>query len=108
SRIAFAKREGKVISVSVYFRDLQQGPTFGINEKDNFAPASLLKVPLLLAYLSLKENNSDLFNQKLSYEGSLETFAQTASSSSPLLPNKEYSIGDLVERMIVNSDNGAY
>lgn len=106
--IAKGKRENNVNAVSVYFRDLQLGPTFGIDEKSNFAPASLLKVPLLLAYLSLIDSDKELLNRNLSYRGNLETFEQTASSGSALLPSKKYSIEYLLERMIIYSDNGAY
>jgi beta-lactamase class A len=35
---------------SVYFRDLNNGPWFGINEKEYFTPASLIKVPILITY----------------------------------------------------------
>lgn len=102
------EQNGMVTHASVYFRDLAQGPTFGIKEKDNFAPASLLKVPLMLAYLNLYENDKTLLMQKLSYKGTLETFKQEASASSPLIPNKEYTIEELMEKMIIESDNGAY
>ncbi len=34
---------GRASHISVYFRDLNNGPWFGINEKEEFSPASLLK-----------------------------------------------------------------
>jgi hypothetical protein len=41
NRITTWKTEGKVEKVAVFFRDLENGPTFGIDEKELFTPASL-------------------------------------------------------------------
>src|ERR1035437_1746058 len=35
---------GKANTISVYFRSLNNGPWFGINQDENYFPASLLKV----------------------------------------------------------------
>jgi len=56
--IEFIKKEkenGAFLDISVYFRDLNNGPWFGINENDMFSPASLLKVPLMMLYFKLAE-----------------------------------------------------
>ena len=45
-----AKEKGDVSYASVYFRDLNNGPWFGINESEKFSPASLLKVPLAMSF----------------------------------------------------------
>src|SRR5690606_9661817 len=39
SLIEEEKRKGTVSSISVYFRDLQNGPTISINAQENFIPA---------------------------------------------------------------------
>src|SRR3989344_5391831 len=38
-------KEKKLSNASVYFHDLESGPTMGINEHAQFIPASLLKLP---------------------------------------------------------------
>lgn len=43
------------IYLSVYFRNLRNGPWFGINEETSFAPASLMKLPVAIAYLKWLE-----------------------------------------------------
>lgn len=43
----------------VYFEDLNTGAWIGINEKDEFLPASLLKLPIMIAILK-KVQNGDL------------------------------------------------
>lgn len=47
--------KGDIINLSVYYRNLTNGNWFGIEEKELFSPASLMKLPLLLAYYKLEE-----------------------------------------------------
>lgn len=97
----------KVKHVSVYFRDLEYGPTFGIHEQEKFAPASLLKVPVLIAYLNLAEKDPSLFKKKLSYT-KVVALVQQPDSIPKLEPNKPYPIDELLSRMIIYSDNLSY
>lgn len=110
SYIAQQERVGKVSHVSVYFRDLIFGPTFGINSAETFTPASLLKLPVLITYLSLAEQDKTLLSKKIKFTNKdLDILSQTSDSSIPRLEeNTPYSIDDLLKRMIVYSDNTAY
>lgn len=94
--------------VSVYYRDLSTGPTFGIESQQKFAPASLLKVPLLLTYLSLNENKNELLNKQIAFKGTTELLTQSSSGSSALEANKAYAVDSLLSKMIIDSDNLAY
>lgn len=98
----------KTKHVSVYFRDMQYGPTFGIEANEQFAPASLLKVPLLITYLDLVEKDSALLSKKTSYSQVVTKVEQSRKEVPPLEPNTQYTIEDLLSRMIVYSDNVAY
>jgi hypothetical protein len=51
--------------VSLYLRDLNNGPWMAINGENKFSPASLLKVPLMMAYFKLAEEDEALLNKKL-------------------------------------------
>lgn len=95
--------------VSVYFRDLSNGPWFGINEKENFTPASLLKVPLMIAYFKQAEKNPEILQKSFSFEddGTLPLAQQTILPSQTLEVGKVYTVEDLLYRMIVYSDNKA-
>jgi beta-lactamase class A len=97
--------------VSVYFRDLSYGPTFGIGEQARFVPASLLKLPLLITYLGLAEENPSLLQKKVSYTntGNVAIPAQTEGAEIPMLQeHRPYTIDDLLSRMIIYSDNVSY
>jgi beta-lactamase class A len=99
---------GRVSDVSVYFRDLENGPIFGIDENADFTPASLLKLPLALFYVVTAENNSELLKQKLSFSESQETFTQSFAPSEEIKVNQPYTIEELLMHMLANSDNKAY
>jgi len=84
------------------------GPWFGINEKDNFAPASLLKVPLMIAYLQYAEHDPGILQSTILYDKEIEDFAtQNILPDKKLELGKSYSVEELIYRMIAYSDNVA-
>ena len=93
---------------SIYYRDLNNGPWFGINEKEYFSPASLIKVPVLMAYLKETEKDHYLLDKKITNTKNFDYSQQNITPTQTLEIDKEYTIGDLLERMIVYSDNAAY
>ncbi len=95
---------------SVYFRDLNNGPWFGINSNEYFSPASLVKVPLLVAYLKKAETDPSILQKKIVNIIDLEngTNIQNIKPSTTIEPNKEYTVEELLEKMIIYSDNDAY
>jgi len=101
------EKEGRISEVAVFFRDLNNGPTFGINTNDKFIPASLLKVPLMLTYFRLAEENPALLNQELSDYKFPSDLTQGVAPSETLEEGKPYKVEDLLYRLIVYSDNRA-
>lgn len=100
--------KNKDISFSVYFRNLNNGPWFGINEMEKFSPASLLKVPIMIAYFKEIEENHGLGEKQIVYRRKVnELFDQSIVSGKVMEDGKAYSVEDLLFRMIVNSDNEA-
>lgn len=104
-----SKAEGVISHASIYFRDLNNGPWFGINEKDNFSPSSLLKLPVMIAYYREAEENPSLLLTKIKYDSVPQgLLPQNFETEIPLQIGKEYTVKELIERMIVGSDNAAY
>lgn len=97
--------ENEAIYVSVYFRDLLNGPWFGINEHDNFAPASLLKVPVMIAYLKQAEQNPETLQRNIVYNKLIDDISQNIHPDKTLKFEESYSIEELIHRMITYSDN---
>lgn len=107
-KIAEITGSGRASTISVYFRDLNNGPWIGIGEDELFLPASLLKVPLMISYFRLAEEQPEVLKEKLTYEMSYD------SSGNPLIKppitlteGKSYTVEELIYRMIVSSDNAA-
>lgn len=95
--------------IAVYFRDLKNGPWFGINERAQFAPVSLLKVPVLIAYLKKAEQYPTLFEQQLVFDG--EVALDNTQSIDPkfrLEKGKKYTVHFLIQNMLSISDNASF
>jgi len=105
--INYSLTEKRATDVSVFMRDLTSRRWFGVNENDNYAPASLLKLPLLIAYYKLSEIQPNILAQKYTYQGKTSTPSdiQNIKPESELEKGKEYTIEELLYRMIVYSDN---
>ncbi len=111
--IAQEIEKGATQDVSVYFRDLRDGPVMGINELETFAPASLMKLPLVLAFFHIdEEHQHDLLETKIPYKkthgAQVPNLIQNEIPHSNLIADEEYSIEELLRHTIVYSDNDAY
>lgn len=101
-------RKGHINATSVYLRDLNNGPWVGINEKDEFSPASLIKVPLLIAYLKLAEADPRVLEFPLTIKNIDAYKDQNMIPSTLLGLGQQYKTIDLLRQMIIYSDNVAY
>lgn len=101
------KTKGNLKQGSVYFRDLKNGPWFGINETAPFSPASLLKLPVMMAYLKQAEQDKTLLSRQVKNEGILIGTEALFKQTQTLEKGKIYTIEGLIEQMISQSDNVA-
>ncbi len=102
------KEEMDIEDISVYYRDLNNGPVFGINQEESFAPASLLKIPLLIAYLRWAEDDPSVLEERIFFESPVDVgYQQEFAPSLPLVPGTTYTARELLEQMIKYSDNQA-
>lgn len=60
---AAQKKEGAADEIAVYFRSLGDGIWFGIDERKPFSPASLLKVPVMMAMYKSAERDPALLKK---------------------------------------------
>ena len=104
-----SKEAGLATSISVYFRDLESGEWAGVNESEKYAPASMYKVAILIAYLKEAGTNPNLLSSTIEYRGAvpLKYGNESDTSPYPIEKGKEYLIDDLLGRMIIYSDNNA-
>lgn len=100
-----AKKTGKIQNASVYFRDLTSGRWMGVNETETYAPASLLKVPIMMAYFKESKDDSAVLSRTHYY---VENDEADDLITRPLLESRRnHSVGDLIRAMIIQSDNTA-
>jgi len=101
-----------VNNISLYFQDLNNGPWFGVNSSASFAPASLLKVPLAIAYYKLAETKGpDVLQKSITYTAPQQPGAPVTQTIAPLetlVAGQSYTIQDLIARMLKYSDNQSY
>lgn len=103
--IAAWQKEGRIERAAVYFRDLEGGPWFGINEKDEFYPASLLKTPIMMAVLMQAETDPDLLDARISYDEPMPLREDNAEPGERIEPGVEYPVREVIRRMMAYSDN---
>lgn len=102
------KKDKHLVYISVYFRDLENGPTLGINEHTKFSPASLLKIPVLLTFLSLTEQYPDILNTEIAFNNVNESLIPYYPPKVSARDNTPYKISELLDYMIKYSDNNSY
>jgi len=102
------KNEGHISHVSIYYKEFSSGAWIGINEKENFSPASLLKVPLMMAYFKIADTNKNYLEKKIQYQPIEVEVSQNITPTNSLIKGELYSIEELINKMIVDSDNQAF
>lgn len=105
--IEMVKKEKKCSHVSVYFRDLNSGAWLGINEDKLYAPASLLKVPVLIAVMKNADMNRGFLDIEIPYNNRMDLDMEPNIYDSTIVVGKKYTVLELTRRMIKFSDNEA-
>lgn len=99
---------GKAQRISVYYRDLQDGPWFGINEKQEFDPASMMKVPVMIAWLKRAEKDPQVLKRMFVYDGTVDAAPQQSiSPARSISTGRSYTVDELLHYMLNFSDNKA-
>jgi beta-lactamase class A len=107
--ISSQKVLGKISDVAVYFRDLKDGPDFGLNEAQNFISASLIKLPIAIGAYAYDEDHPGFLDKTVTISES-DLHKLTLPIFLPpdnLIIGKKYSIRELIRRMLAYSDNDA-
>ncbi len=88
--------------IAYYFRDMNNGIWIGIDEREKFSPASLMKVPVMLAILKESEFNPQLLQGTITYDSNLYSVDEFARKH---IQGQAYTIENLIREMIGYSDN---
>lgn len=103
------KIDGRSIrQVSVYYRDLLDGPWFGINDNIEFNPASMMKIPVMIAWLKRAEKDRHVLQRRMTYVPSEHSVPpQFTKPAKTVVPGQSYSVEELLGYMMNYSDNRA-
>jgi len=99
---------GQARNVAVYYRDLHDGPWFGIHEDMEFNPASMMKVPVMIAWLKRAEKTPLVLRQKMTFRASDRPVPQPYTKPAQEIESgKSYTVDELLRYMMNYSDNKA-
>lgn len=102
------QRAKHINTASVYVRDLVSGQQLSSNGSEEYYPASLLKIQYMIAYFKDAEAKPDILNQRLTVEAASDANRQQEiSPKSEATVGQTYTVLELINYMIMNSDNNA-
>jgi beta-lactamase class A len=109
--VTIAEASKKASYISIYFQDLNSAEWVGVNPMQKFDPASMLKVATLIALLRASEVNPSLLSEAISIPAS-ENIPNSSDeayfpSAEPVKSGETYTVQDLMDRLIIQSDDGA-
>lgn len=107
SYITSAKQTGRADDIAVYFRDLNNGSSWGIGSDETFSPGSLLKVPLLMSALTEKEAHPAFFFNTIEYHTDPSALPEEIPAAHPLKNGERYTVEALLTDMITESSNSS-
>lgn len=99
---------GEIYDASIYVRILENGSWTGMNVDTTYTPASLMKVPILIAYLRQADYNPDFLSYTVIItEDPAEGMEQDIPPEESVQVGETYTLEELLRLMIVHSDNRA-
>ena len=103
------KTSGTVTAVSVYLESLERETWTHVNRNETFHPASFLKVPLMIGFLRMAQANPALLEEEVVFQRIGNDVPNTLYFTPPkeLVPGEKYTLHEILEYMIVYSDNYA-
>ncbi|MCB9529922.1 MAG: serine hydrolase [bacterium] len=100
--------DGQATEVGVFVRDLKTGASFGFDADARFTSASLGKTIVLVALLVQEEMEPGFLQRRVFYPLWMsDNDNQLIAPKSSVRPGHEWSVGQLAEAMIAESDNNA-
>ncbi len=107
--IAEEKQNGSLATASVYYSNYGKPGSLVINGDEQYAPASMLKVVVMVAYLKEADANPNILSNMYVYAPTIAENLNVVPFESPsnLVVGRAYDVLTLINKMITESDNGA-
>jgi beta-lactamase class A len=102
------KASHNLTRMSIVVRDLSSSRWIGINENDLYAPASLLKVAVMMTYFAEAQENPEFLQQRYTFnDDSSPDDSEYFRSAVSLQSGQSYTVQELLTDLIVHSSNSA-
>ncbi len=101
------KNSGAISNASILYRDLSNGPRISVNGEMESAPASLLKVPLALSIHRRAEKDPTFLERTVKMDMPDQNQGQHFPPAKTAEPGKEYTVHELLDLSLIDSDNNA-
>lgn len=105
--VARSTQGGGITTASVYYRSLTAGEWLDIGAERTFSPGAFLKIPLMIAYYKLAEKDPQILSDTIHFNGSFISQETLFGTTTPLAPNQDYAAGDLIQKMVDESNETA-
>lgn len=102
-----AIRTGVITNYGIYYRELISGPAIALNQEQGFFPASLLKIPVAMWYYKQAETDPDILTQEINFTGPAGVTVEYFMPQETIHERNRYTIEELIEYMLIYSDNNA-
>ena len=102
--------DGSIRALSIQWVDLNTGLGFQLDSTTRYVPASLLKIPILIACFKLEEEKGNILNQMLvpgQADPGLIDKNLEENESWTFESGKAYPVSELMQIMVSHSDNNA-
>ncbi len=90
--------------VGLFVQDVHTGSWLGLNERDGFVPASLLKIPIMMAILKKADRDEIQLTDKIKM---IETGPEYLDYLDNGKRGNDFMVWELMKEMILSSDNAA-
>ncbi|MBK7964123.1 MAG: serine hydrolase [Bacteroidetes bacterium] len=107
NKVSLEKASNKVSNVSIYLSEFNDGSWMGIQQNDLFDPGSIMKLPILLAYLKRLEVSPSFFDKRIKFDIANDAMPKQTIVTNHIEKGKTYTVRNLIKAMIIDSDNQA-
>ena len=107
STISSYHQKDTAYRASVYIRDLNDARWNVLNQEEKYDPGSILKLPIMIALMKKAESDPGILEQQILYQGTERKLPTQTIKPTSIQPGTVYKVKDLLQFMIVESDNEA-
>lgn len=98
---------GNIGSASVFLRDLDIAGAVTVNAAESYNPGSMMKIPVMITCLKVAMSDKTFLLKRVFFNGHDDAVPVEEGSVPVLKKGNYYTVKELIQYMIINSDNDA-